>query len=166
MQRRSCKCDGSGLLGIVGEPAESAVCCAGSLLGGCSDSIVLDAAQWWMHWPKALLWCGHNPKTLRCSPHSIVCIAQQHARSTFEMWFQPRKAKNVVHSTKSGLWRHRKPTVCWLRRLLFEVPYILQLAEVFSPHCRSPHHNRTLLLPPCQCVGQSSFAAGEWASLK
>ncbi len=27
--------------------------------------------------------------------------------------------------------------VYWLCRLLFEVPYILQLVEVFSPHCES-----------------------------
>jgi hypothetical protein len=30
----------------------------GSLLGHSSDSLVLDAPQWRMHWPKAVLWCG------------------------------------------------------------------------------------------------------------
>ena len=40
------------------------------------------------------------------------------------------------------IWRYMTSTVtdncdCWLCRLIFEVPYILQLIEVFNPNCRS-----------------------------
>ena len=47
--------------------------CTGLLLGESSDLIVLDAPQWQVHWPKAVLWCAST--SLEPQPMALQAFA-------------------------------------------------------------------------------------------